>query len=215
MRSAWLVIAIVTVVSSCSRGGVVISTPAPAQPELISVSLVGHRVCNTFNVTGAQFLFTCPPLPTIESTGWRLTPLERNNDWNASVTIRVRTPSATSLEIAYVLFTRSILTQISQAEARAMSMKPPPLGWNGLIQVEATDDGTNKTWAITTRVRQCNEVSKLEIVNTSSTRGRSNPLSLVILRSPNETGDCGGIDTSRKNEFSCVPPKVLRSGRCI
>jgi hypothetical protein len=180
------------------------------------VDLLGQRVCNTFNTSFSQFQFACPPLPTIEFSGWRLTPLNRNIGWNEVVTIRVRTPSATSLEIAYVPFTRSILTQISQAEARAMGARPPRLTSNGLVQVEATDDGTNKTWAITTRVASFSEVSRLEIVNTSSTRGRSNPLSLVILRSPDEIGSSGVFRFGPPYPTAyCPPPQQRRGGICI
>ncbi len=186
------------VVGSCINGCV--NTPPPAQPKLTAVTFYGQRVCNTFNTTGSQFQFICSPLPTTEFTGWRLTPLDRADipprntkfGWNSTVNIRVQTPSLTSLEIAYVpnVFVRSILTQESQSEARARGVEPPLLEIGGFVQVAAADNGTAKDWVISTRVRQCDAISRLEIVNTSSGGGRSTPLSLVILRSPDEIGDC-------------------------
>jgi hypothetical protein len=168
-----------------------INTPAPVQPQLESVSLRGQRVCGQFDISTANFNFVCDPLPTIGATGWQLTPLEKPHpsDPNLSLTNRgiaftVSGPTLTSIEVAYIAASgsRFVMAQVSPGLDRPRMLQAGP----SEVEVAATDDGVRKTWTIAAKTNSCFERQTLEIVNFSS-RGRSNPLIIDILRSPGET----------------------------
>lgn len=182
--------------SSCI--GIKPRIPKAEQPKLESVQLRGQRVCAPFSTTRYTWDFTCEPLPTSVATGWQLVPgfyphpsIPNRLNRNRAANITVTTPSFTSIEISLVLSNRSssVQKQIDPRYGRAGLIGPV----GGEVQVSAEDDGTRKTWHIRVVDNACNDQLPLNIVNISSNGPtRSNPLSVVLLRDPN---DAACIDT--------------------
>jgi len=97
-----LAFAPVALLTNCTQ----VKTPAPSQPRLEAVRLVGPRVCGQFSVPGTTYEFTCAGLPTVAASGWQLTPSWQTlaNDKqkpNRTVVLTLSTPSATQLQIDY------------------------------------------------------------------------------------------------------------------
>lgn len=178
-----------------------VKTPTAMQPKLTGVDLVGNRVCGAFDVTDHQYNFNCPDLPTIEATGWQLTPLNKEDippvntkfGWNSTFRIHVQTPSLTSLEIVYVPTRRSrwVLKQV--LPPKEPGHMPPMLQSRGKVWVEATDNGTVKDWVVVLSLNTCQESAPLEVVNIDNQGGRSNPLNIYALRRPSEISNCSGL----------------------
>ena len=86
----------------CDKGTV--TTPAPAQPTLISGGLLGGRACGDYTVHQTTYSFACDPLPTRITTGWQLKPLlkppnAQGTQWtNRAIVLKVSTPSLTDLD---------------------------------------------------------------------------------------------------------------------
>jgi hypothetical protein len=179
-----------------------VPAPPPVEPQLLSVTLTGNRVCGTLTNNFGSFSFTCDPLPIIVASGWLITPAMLPNPrveptdlsrQNRAVTIRVRTPSLTGLEVAVRpnSQTRRVLQQVN-VDVPDDSLGRISETGGGRIEVLASDDLTTKTWTIGMRVSLCAERVELEIVNTSGRGQRSNPLKVYLFRNPGETICVGG-----------------------
>jgi hypothetical protein len=81
--------------------------PVPNQPRLVSVRLVGTRVCGDFHLPDKTYTFTCDPLPTVNATGWQLTPARRSLDANGHkklnriAVLTIATPTVTEIDLQY------------------------------------------------------------------------------------------------------------------
>jgi hypothetical protein len=184
------------VLSACAAGcpGGGVQTPAPVQPKLEGVRLVGGQVCAPFTTGGSTFTFTCPGLPTIESTGWQLTPLwvpstsnPQRQRVNRTVVLTVSGPSLTEVDVELQRAGGGANFPLTAVDAN-LPGRPREVGATKEVGVRATDDGTRKTWQIDVNVSTCAEFRTLSILNRSSASpSRSNPLTVTLLRSSDET----------------------------
>src|SRR5512136_1088850 len=91
--------------AACPPGAV--HVPAPQQPQLVAVRLVGNRVCgNITSSNGTQLSFTCPSLPTVAVSGWELTPVwapslsaPGKQHLNRAAVITVSAPTLTDIDV--------------------------------------------------------------------------------------------------------------------
>lgn len=199
---------ILSAVSACSDSGVRVHS-IPDQPRVVAGHLHGQRVCDEFRTTAKLFNFTCAALPTNVATGWQLTPLdivrEHADDQtqqrtNLFVALDVTTPAMTKLKVMYNN------TQMQVVDASPHVLPTTSVGHQGEYVVSAADDGTHKYWTLIFRINPCLESSEIHIFNMSlDGAARSNPLSVIFLRSPDEVREnCGGVTP----DSGAIPPPV-------
>jgi hypothetical protein len=165
------------------------------QPKLEGVRLVGGQACAPFTTGGQTFTFPCPALPTIEHTGWQLTPLwvpsssnPQRQRVNRTVVLTVSGPSLTEVDVELQRAGGGANLPLTAVDPN-LPGRPGEVGGARQVGVRATDDGTKKTWQIDVNVSTCAEFRTISIFNRSG-GARSNPLVVTLLRASDETA-CG------------------------
>src|SRR4029077_10886087 len=144
----------------------------PNHPKLVAGALRGHQVCGNFQGSSNWFFFNCPPLPSIENSGWQLTPLAIANPdgttrANKAVILTLWAPSLAELLIAFendaatLVAQEQVARQFGDAEVRVV-------GGNGQVAETLSDDGNMRTWVLQFMVPPCRSVTKLDIFNVGS-----------------------------------------------
>jgi hypothetical protein len=173
------------------------SPPAPQQPKLVDVRLVGNRLCGTLTTGGVQFNYPgCPPLPTTENTAWQLTPAVTQSIANPArqhlnriAVLTVSGPSLTEIDVELVRLNGApnrLLRQVDSARPGG----PGEVGSVGEVAASASDDGTTRTWTIAANVSPCADFRHLAIFNRSGGARSTSPLDVVLLRDPADE-ECG------------------------
>jgi hypothetical protein len=185
-------------------------TPIPSktplgQPSLVSVDLRGSRICGPFQTAlDGSLAFTCEPLPTLTATGWELKPDSYTNAEgkvlaNKTAIIKMTTASLSDLTAT---FNPSATSSLPLRKVPPRQYKvPPTIDSNRAIEVEATDDGTIKTWTVRARANQCQEVVPLAFTATAPGQVPSAPLFVTLARAPSAdrcsiSSGGGGFGTS-------------------
>lgn len=171
--------------------------PAPMQPKLAGVSLVGHQLCGDLTTGGQTFSGQCLPLPTVDHTSWVLTPAwtpsiaaPTRQHLNRIVTATVTTPSLTDLDVELVRPNQQpnrLLTNVGLTRPG----NPGEVGNAGEVSVANQDNGTTKTWTVEVNISGCIDFRTIQIFNRSGS-ARSNPLTLDLLRDPADEVCVGG-----------------------
>jgi len=174
-----------------------IVTPVATQPRLVGVRLVGHQLCSPLTTGGQQFTFTCPTLPTIESTGWVLTPgwtpsttNPARQHLNRIATVTVSGPSLTEIDVELVRLGNVPNVKLASVDPNQPG-KPGEVAAAKEVGVVAQDDGNGKTWNIDVNVSGCADFREIQVFNRSN-NVRSNPLSVWLLRDPADEVCVGG-----------------------
>lgn len=195
-----LLVLVVTFVA-CKDKNDTIQTPVPTQPKLVSGGLLGTRVCGDITVHATTYSFDCTsPLPTIETTGWKLTPLLKppnalGTQWpNRAIVLKVTTPSLNNLDVKYIAETGPQWTLIQVPDGVG---EPAPVNSRGEVGVATADDGTTKTWTLQFILDTCTPEAQIAMRAVSpSTNTSSSPLKAELFRDPNElecTSGAGGV----------------------
>jgi hypothetical protein len=178
-----------TVLSSCNTSVTVVA----AQPKLVKVAFAGQRVCGNFQTSFQQFSFTCPALPTLDSSGWQITPLVTPSishppfeHINNQVNLTITGPSFSSLDIEIAYITSKPNDSLTQVDSTVPN-KPGEVFYTREVGVSQTDDGTTRTWTVEVNVSTCSEIREVQFFDRGTSGPRSNPLSVYLLRSPQET----------------------------
>jgi hypothetical protein len=162
---------------------------------LEGVRLVGSRVCgNITSWNGTQLSFTCPALPTVENSGWELTPLSvasqtvpNGHYTNRTAVITVSAPTLTDIDVELARTGNAPNILMTQYDTTNPSFpgKPEEIAESHKVGVGASDNGTRKTWQVTVTISTCADYRNIQIFNKSSASpGRSNPLSIFLIRDP-------------------------------
>jgi len=140
--------------AACQPGAV--HVPAPQQPQLMAVRLTGSRVCgNITSSNGTQLSFTCPSLPTVESSGWELTPIwapslsapgKQHPNRNAVITVSAPTLTDIDVELARTGSAPNILMTQYDSSVPGNPGLPEEIAQSHKVGVSASDNGTTKTW---------------------------------------------------------------------
>ena len=181
--SAMLCLVALSVLVSCNNQVTVVAT----QPKLVSVGLHGQRVCGNFATTFQQFSFSCPALPTVENSGWQLTPAEiatPHQHPNRTVDLTVTGPSQSALDIEFAYLGSRPNSPVTQIDPH--QRVPGEVGLALEAGVTMTDDGTARTWVVQVTVSTCQEFRQLQFFNRGTSASRSNPLVVFVMRAPNE-----------------------------
>lgn len=165
-------------------------TPAPTQPKVSDVRLVGGRVCGPFQVPGKEWAFTCDPLPTLSASGWQLTPAwgtdaQGRPRSNKIAVITLTAQTLTNLQVDYEPSATAIWTLRQKAPGPG---QPQSVTGRGEVEVDKTDDGTTRTWTVTANASLCAREVPLRFYSLGADGTRSGGTSVVLLR-PDE-GQC-------------------------
>jgi hypothetical protein len=170
---------------------------------LEGVRLVGNRVCgNITSWNGTQLSFTCPPLPTVENSGWELTPLMGpprtpggQPIWNRTAVITVSAPTLTDIDVELARTGNAPNILMTQYDTTNPSWPglPEEIAASHEVGVGASDNGTKKTWQVTVTISTCADYRNIQIFDKSSASpGRSNPLSVFLIRDPDPAQEACG-----------------------
>lgn len=191
---------LVPALAGCPGG---IKTPAASQPVLEDVHLVGSRICGPFTTSsGDVFAFTCPALPTTEPSGWQLVPgwvastaNPQRIHSNSVATITVSTPSLTEIDVELAGLGQGGTTSLPLTLVDAnLPGNPGEVFHTREVGMSNTDDGNKKTWKIDVVVSTCIDTRRIEIFNRSSSSvARSAPLSVQLIRAPNDETCVGQV----------------------
>jgi hypothetical protein len=191
-RSGALLLCLGLGLASCQPGAV--HVPLPVQPSLEAVRLVGNRVCGNLTASGTQFNFACPALPTIENSGWELTPAwelaqspQGHQHANRSAVITVSAPTLTDIDVELARQGAGPNIPLTQYDSSVPGNPglPEEIAQSHKVGVSATDNGTKKTWQVTVTISTCTDYRNILIYNKSSaSSGRSSPLSVFLIRDP-------------------------------
>jgi len=162
-------------------------TVVAMQPKLANAGLHGGRICGNFSTTFQQFSFTCPALPTVEASGWQLTPEEMQTPKphpNNGLDLTITGPSLSSLDVEFAYTTQRPNSPVTQIDPQ---QRPPgEVALAKEVGVTMTDDGTTRTWIVQVTVSTCAEFRQLQFFNRGTSGPRSNPLVVFLIRSPQE-----------------------------
>ncbi len=211
--------------AACQPGAV--HVPQPQQPTLQAVRLVGNRVCGSItDSAGTQFSFTCPPLPTVENSGWELTPIwapslsapgKQHPNRNAVITVSAPTLTDIDVELARQGGAPNILMTQYDSSVPSNPGLPEEIAESHKVGVSATDDGTKKTWQVTVTISTCADYRNIQIFNKSSASpGRSNPLSVFLIRDPDPAQQAciGAPGTGLAKSGPGDPTSTPQTGAC-
>jgi hypothetical protein len=206
-----------------------IKIPAPTQPKLETVRLVGNRVCAPFTTGERTFDFTCPALPTINASGWQLTPERvpptanpQRLHSNRVVVLTVSGPSLTEIDVELVRPGTGANFPLTPVDSNRPGL-PGEVATAREVGVRASDDGTKKTWQIDVNVSMCAFHRTLQVFNHSSASpSRSNPLEVTLLRASDErmcaetpgTGPGGGPFWQHEGAAPGHPTNPQPTGPC-
>lgn len=196
-----------------------VKAPKANQPVLESVRLTGNRMCgSTASTAGAStYTFNCPPLPTVEASGWLMTPAfapsalaPQRLHANRAAVINVSGPPLTELDIELVRGAGQLNLPLTQVEPDAIGA-PGEVAASRQVGVTTIDDGRKKTWLVEVNVSSCADSRQLQFFNRSS-RGetRSEPLSVYLVRDPGQqicVGQTGPNPAARAGVGEPINPR--------
>jgi hypothetical protein len=196
-----------------------VKAPRADQPRLESVRLTGNRMCgSTASTAGAStYTFNCPPLPTIEASGWLMSPAyapsalgPQRLHANRTAVINVSAPPLTELDIELVRGGGQLNLPLTQVEPNAIGA-PGEVSASRQVGVTTIDDGRKKTWLVEVNVSSCADSRELQFFNRSTrSETRSNPLSVYLVRDPGEeicVGQSGPNPAARAGVGEPINPR--------
>lgn len=219
VRSCTVLVTGLLAVACAASGPSGTRVPKPHQPMLESVRFAGSRICGSTASTaaGSIFTFNCPALPTTEPSGWLLTPAyaasvlaPQRLHANRSAVIRVSGPPLTEMDVELVRAGGQLNLPLTQVEPNA-SGAPGEVSASRQVGVTTIDDGRKKSWLIGVNVSSCADSRHIQIFNRSSNREeRSPPLSVYLVRDPNEAicvGQSGPNPAARAGVGEPINPR--------
>lgn len=196
-----------------------IKVPKPDQPMLESVRLTGGRICGSTasTSTGSTYTFICAALPTREPSGWLLTPAyvpsvlaPQRLHANRTAVISISAPPLTEVDIELVRAGGQLNLPLVQVEPNS-SGAPGEVSVSRQVGVTTIDDARKKSWLIEVNISSCADSRHIQIFNRSSNREeRSNPLSVYLVRDPNEqicVGQSGPNPAARAGVGEPINPR--------
>jgi len=193
--------------------------PRADQPVLESVRLTGNRICGSTasTSTASTYTFNCPPLPTIEASGWLMTPAyapsalnPQRLHANRTAVINVSGPPLTELDVELVRGAGQLNLPLIQVEPNATGA-PGEVSASRQVGVTTIDGGKRKTWLVEVNVSSCADSRQIQFFNRSSrSEVRSDPLSVYLVRDPTQAicvGQTGPNPAARPGVGEPINPR--------
>jgi hypothetical protein len=169
----------------------------------VAVRLVGNRVCgNITSSNGTPLSFTCPSLPTVDNSGWELTPVwapslsapgKQHLNRNAVITVSAPTLTDIDVELARTGTAPNILMTQYDTSNPSFPGQPEEIAQSHKVGVSASDNGTTRTWQVTVTISACADYRNIQIFGKSGAgSGRSTPLSVFLIRDPDPAQEACG-----------------------